>query len=210
MKNETYTWFLLYISFVLLAYFLSNEFIYTEELYYNSISEDLTVERVEDLLARKAEYWWLVYAILPVIEFISLVFTASLLCLGLFLYDLPINFSKCFRIAIWASFIFLIPSLLRTLWFLFFEQGFSLADLKEFPTFSLLMFFDKESLPKYIIYPIYSFNLFRIGYFVILAVGVQKLFQKKLSTSFGLVLSTVGVWLVLLNVLVVFLTVLNS
>jgi hypothetical protein len=56
MKNETYAWFLVYISFVLLAYFLSNEFIYTKELYYNSISEDLTVERAEDLLARKAAY----------------------------------------------------------------------------------------------------------------------------------------------------------
>ncbi|MFT6963511.1 MAG: hypothetical protein ACJAWV_003248 [Flammeovirgaceae bacterium] len=61
MKNETYAWFFVYISFVLLSYFLSNEFIYTEKLYYNSISEDLTVERVENLLARKAAYWWLVY-----------------------------------------------------------------------------------------------------------------------------------------------------
>ena len=203
-------WLILYILTITISTFLLETFIYTEDLYYNSISENLTIERVEKVIAFKTKYWWAKYALLPIVDLIGLIFIASILCLALFLYDLPIKFSKCFEIALWGGFIFLISPFLKLLWFGLIEADYTLADIKAFPSFSLLMFFDKEELPRYLIYPIYSFNLYRLTYFLVLTRGMQVLFQRSFAQSIKMVLSTVGVWLVLLNVIVVFLTVMKS
>lgn len=182
----------------------------SENLYIDFLSSRYGYERIQELLASTKKYEWTSYALTPVTYFVKISFVVSCLSLGYFFSDNQFKFNAFFRIAILTEFIFLLPILLKILWFLFVQTDYDFNDLQQFYALSLLSVFDIETLPKYFIYPLQTLNIFEVAYWFLLAYGVADVTGFSFKRSFGLVASSYGVGLVLWVVLVMFLTITYS
>ncbi|WP_332369080.1 hypothetical protein [Spirosoma telluris] len=112
--------------------------------------------------------------------------------------------------AIFSELIFLLPILIKLLWFLFIKTDYDLNDLTLFYPLSLLNLVDAQTIPRYWLAPLQMLNLFEIAYWFLLAYGVADATGLSFKRSFGLVMSSYGVGLVLWVVLVMFLTITYS
>lgn len=210
MKNFPTTELFTYLLTGILLALLADTFLYSEEIYYNSISEGLTLERVERVLAFKADYYWLQYVLYILFESISLLFGTLLLCLGAFLFNLKLSFNKCLKVCIIGSFVFFLPHIIKIIWFTLVEEEATLAAIRSFYPLSLLTFFDRATLPYWLVYPIFSVSITRITYFVVLIIAMKKVFESSYKTISSLVLSVMGAWWLIWTVFIVFLSVLKS
>ena len=109
-----------------------------------------------------------------------------------------------------AELLFLLPVLIKILWFLFVQTDYDLNDLTQFYPLSVLNFFDADAIPRYWLYPLQVLNLFEVAYCFLLAYGVADVTGFSFKRSFGLVMSSYGVGLVLWVVLVMFLSITYS
>ena len=199
--------FLLLIAVQCLFVFLSNYLLVSDDLYYSSLGEQLSYERIEEMLAQGRKYEWLGYVILPVITLLKLSLVGSCLSIGVFFATNKFSFKSAFGVALVAEFVFLIPTILKILWFAFIQTNYTLKDLQFFYPLSVLNFFDASIIESWLVYPFQLLNVFEVVYWLVLAKGVQKIIQKDFTPSFEIVLASYGAGLVLWVAIVMFITV---
>lgn len=120
--------------------------------------------------------------------------------LGCFTYGFRITFSQCWSVVMAAEFIFIIPEILKIIWFLFIETDPTLPEIRAFYPLSLMNFFDFETLDKRYAYPLRALSVFEIFYVLVLVNGVHFYARREkqsawwiVSTSYILIFS---LWLV--------------
>lgn len=187
--------------------FLSNYLLISENLYFNTFAEQLTYEQIENIINQSKQWEWAGYAILPVLTLIKLTLVASCLSIGLYFFTNRFSFKAAFGVALEAEFIFLIPALLKIVWFAIFQTDYSLQDLQFFYPLSALNFFDYTTLQPWLMYPLQLFNVFEIIYWVLLAKGISPIIEQDISPSFGIVAASYGTGLLLWVAVVMFITV---
>ncbi|TAF80564.1 MAG: hypothetical protein EAZ50_08415 [Runella slithyformis] len=198
--------------------FLNSYVLVSENLYFNSLGDQLTYEQIENLLAQGKKWEWLGYAILPVVYVIKLSLVAVCLGVGMLFVNRQFTFKKMFGVALVAEFVFLVPAFLKILWFTFVQTDYDLKDLQLFYPLSALHFFDYKTLETWWVYPLQTFNVFEIIYWLLLARGIQEAplppegELKTIKTidfeqSLGLVMSSYGIGLVLWIATVMFISV---
>ena len=173
--SKTYILLLLIIALYLFV-FLSNYLLISDNLYFSSLGEQLSYEQIEKLLQQGKKYEWLGYVLLPVLTLIKLALIASCLSVGVLLVSNRFAFKQLFGVALVAEFVFLVPTLLKILWFTFVQTDYDLQDLQYFYPLSALNFFEAKSLQTWWLYPLQTFNVFEIIYWVLLIQGVEKIF----------------------------------
>ncbi|AEI50722.1 hypothetical protein [Runella slithyformis] len=199
--------FLLLIAALSGLVFLSNYLFISENLYFNTFAEQLTYEQIENIINQSKQWEWISYAILPILTLIKLTLVTSCLSIGLYFLTNQFSFKLAFGIALDAEFVFLIPSLLKILWFSIIQTDYSLQDLQMFYPLSALHFFDYTNVQPWLIYPLQLLNVFEILYWVLLAKGVSQIIERDFAKSFELVLASYGTGLVLWVTVVMFITV---
>ncbi len=207
---RTYQGFLIFIALCCiygLLNFVADKHIYTDEYYYNLLGEKLNFERIEKIINNKKENIWFGYILIPIIYIIKFTLIAGILSIGLFFILNRFEFKKAFYLAIIAEYIFLIPALLKLLWFLVIQTDYQEVDLQSFYPLSSLNFFDYQSLDKWLLYPLKLLNLFEVTYWFVLAYGIAKIIKQDLASGMKVVLASYGAGLVLWVALVMFLTV---
>ena len=187
--------------------FLSNYLLISDNLYYNSLGEQLSYNQIERLLQQGKKWEWLSYVLLPVITLIKLLLVTSCLSIGIFFANNKFSFKSAFGVALEAEFVFLIPIVLKILWFVFFQKEYVLKDIQLFYPLSALNFFDATYVESWLIYPLQLLNVFELLYWLVLARGIQKLTQKDFTPSFEVVMASYGAGLVLWIAIVMFVTV---
>lgn len=212
-----YILFLIFIAILFLLVFINSCFLISETLYYNTFAEQLSYEQIENLLAQGKKWEWLGYTILPVIYLIKLSSVAGCLSIGFLYVNGQFAFKKMFGVALVAEFVFLMPTFLKILWFLFVQTDYTLKDLQLFYPLSALHFFDYNSLETWWVYPLQTFNVFEVAYWLLLAKGIEAPLppegelkttkQMDFEQSLGLVMSSYGVGLLLWIVTVMFISV---
>lgn len=196
------------LSLLLQAAFQS--LLLSDNLYFNALSTQLSYEKIEDIIAQSKKWQWLSYIAVPVLLLLKLSLIATCLALGFFFTSNQVNFKLFFNIAVFAELILLLPILIKLLWFLFIQTDYDLDDLTLFYPLSALNLFDTTNLPRYWLAPLQTLNLFEVAYWFLLAYGVADATGFSVKRSFGLVMSSYGVGLLLWVVLVMFLTVTYS
>lgn len=181
-----------------------------DTLFFNFLSSTHNFEEIEQLIKQEKKWSWIGYSLIPVIYFLKMSLIASILGLGFFFTTNQFNFKAFFNIAVFAELIFLLPILIKILWFLFVQTDYDLNDLTLFYPLSALNLVDTETLPRYWLAPLQTLNLFEVAYWLLLAYGVADATGFSVKRSFGLVMSSYGVGLVLWVVLVMFLTITYS
>ena len=112
------------------------------------------------------------------------------LWVGCFLWGYRVDYYKCWKIAMIASTIFLVPQILTILWFTFIETDPSYWDVKAFYPLSLMSIFDHEFINDnyHIVYK--SLNVFQITYWFLLITGVDLAARKRKSIAQAIVFTS--------------------
>jgi hypothetical protein len=179
---------------LLVTYISSNVFL-SDELYFNQFGEQMTYDQIRSFLDLQYKYQWISYLILPLIYMLKLSLLSIALLAGTIFWDIKISFKKLFQIALIAEFLFIIPSLIKLVWFLFIETDFDLLDLQTFYPLSLLNMIEAKNIPQWSLYPLQLINVFEVVYWLILAYGISLVAKERWPKMVGLVASSYGIGL---------------
>lgn len=178
-----------------------------ESLYFNSFAEQLSYERIEQLIENEKKWAWLGYVLIPVWFLIKITLVASCLWLVVFFAELKLSFGKLAGIVVVAETVSLVPPLIKLGWFLFVQTDYTLTDLQWFSPLSALSLFDRDHVQTYLAYPLQLLSVWELTYWIVLAHGLGKLMGKSTAEGFRWVALSYGPALTLWVVFVVFLSV---
>ena len=187
-----------------------NYLLLSDQLYFNALDDQLSFEQIKKILAKSQSWELYTYAALPLIYLIRFSVVACCICLGYYSFTDRWSFKPFFKATIEAELFMFLPYIGKICWFLFVKTDYNLNDLTLFYPLSALNLVDAESVPRYWLAPLQTLNLFEVAYWFLLAYGVADVTGFSFKRSFGLVMSSYGVGLVLWVVLVMFLTITYS
>lgn len=190
------TWFLFLVTATLFYVWYQHTFFISDILYYNTYGDQLSLETIDSIIGNSKKYAWLGYISAPFVLLIRITFTALCFYTALFFKNVESKFSSCFNIALKADVSFVFFGLFNIIYHLAVPAE-SLMDLAGNPL-SLIFYLNVESLPRYLLYPIGLINLFEFLYWGLLISLIKYRYKFSVSESFKFVLSSYGVGLMLL------------
>ena len=132
------------------------------------------------------------YLSIPLVYILKFLIISFLLWAGCFLFGYRFTYKEAFQTAIIAEFIFVIPELLKIMYFMFIDTDPSLFEVQSFYPLSLMNFADPETLDRKWFYPLKAANLFEIVYWFVLVYLVHSVVRKsKAVTTLIIVVSYV-------------------
>ncbi len=206
-KHYKPNWFFVFFCFVsILQSFILNKFVFTNDVFYKSYSEQLTTEKIQDLLHTISKVKWFVYSLTPILYIIKFTIVAMVLATGDLVFDYKMGFRKLFQIAMIAETIFLVPQSIKLIWFLVFENAETIRQVGSFEILSIYSMFNEQDIYDWLRYPFSLANIFELTYWLILAIGIKHITNFNFNKSLKFVLSTYVSALFLWAVFVVFLS----
>ena len=127
---------------------------------------------------------------IPLVYLWKFTIIALVIWMGCFMYGYRVTYWQCWGVVIGAEFIFIIPELLKILYFLIIETDPSYWDIGSFYPLSLMHFFDYYSIDKQWAYPLRALNLFEIVYWFALVSGIHHYARKEKKIVWFIVLSS--------------------
>ena len=115
---------------------------------------------------------------IPIVYLWKFTVIAFVIWVGCFMFGYRVTYRQCWGVVIGAEYIFLIPELLKIMWFMFMETDPTYHDISAFYPFSLMHFFDYYSLDRRYAYPLRALNLFEIAYWFMLVKGINHYARK--------------------------------
>ena len=178
-ENNFFFYMLILFSSVISHYLIQSAF-FTEELYYNTFGEQITLERVHKLFEMGSRYKILNYLIIPFTLGFKILYNSLWVSVACFFKTGKDNFESNFSICLKSEVVFLIMILVNLINVFFFKEISTLDDLNPVP-FSLLSFFNPNDIPVWLKYPLQTSNIWEVGFCI---VG-SSLYSIKYSISFG-------------------------
>jgi hypothetical protein len=199
-------YFLILCGLIAFNIFLSNEFIMTRKVYYQTFGEQVALERIDRFFKIRDQLQWLSYAFVPVILLLKVSFVAVCIDIGmLFTKGEGIQFRKLFRAALVSEFIFVTALYIKTGWLTLVADVRTLYDIQKFYPFSLRTVF--PDAPDWLAYPLLTANLFELAYIASVAACISVIMNQKFGRSLVLTFFSYGTGLLLWMMLIVFLSI---
>lgn len=129
------------------------------------------------------------YLSIPLIYAWKFTVLGFVLWMGCFLFGYRVTFSQCWGIVLIAELVFLIPELIKIIWFLFIQSDPNFYDIQAFYPFSLMNLVDYHELDKRFAYPFKALNLFEPLYWFVLALGIQHFAKRGMKPAWIIVLA---------------------
>ncbi len=147
-SNKNWLLISLLLSGYLLFTYLSNKFIFTDNLYYYSLGNQFTADRITKYLSFKSRVEWLGYLIVPVIFLIKISSITVVLYTGTILSGLKVEFKNLFHVVLQAEFVFLFAFFVKMYWIYVFMSDVSLKTISFFQPLSIINFFSLGEIPN--------------------------------------------------------------
>ena len=194
--------------------YINSNFVATDSKIFNFLSKDYPSEVAKNYLESQKKWWWVSYAVTPLLIGIKVLMVTF--CLNFIkLLDLEglekVKFSDFLFLALIAEFVFVIAGFYKFVNFHWIDTDYTLEDVQTYYPISLINIREYISTEKWLAYPLQLVNLFELFYWGFLAWGIYELSDQKLKPfkSFGLVFLTYGVGLIFWTGVVCFM-ILNS
>lgn len=187
-----------------ISIFLQQEILMTEELFYNSLGEQMAYERIEALVLQQQKYKWLSYVIAPIALLMQVFLITLCLNVGTILFEYKVGFRKLFGMVIRATAVIAVISTIQLIPFLLVDIQ-TLDQLVQLDWFSLAALFQGADLPTWLLLPLKMINLVMLFTLLILAGGMHYLSDRPYRQMLGFVSLTYGLGMILLVLLLVFL-----
>jgi hypothetical protein len=107
---------------------------------------------------------------------------AFVIWIGCFMYGYRVTYSQCWGVVIGAEFIFLVPEVLKIIWFMTVQTDPTYHEVRSFYPLSLIQLVDYDALDKAWAYPLRSLNVFEIAYCFLLVNGIHFYARKEKKT----------------------------
>lgn len=156
-----------------------------------------------EILTERGEMWLmdlffgLQYLSVPFFLAWKFTLTSFILWVGCFLFGYRVTYAQLWKMVMIMELVFVVPELLKVVWFTMVETDPSYHDFVAYYPLSLINFFNYELLAPQYIYPLKSINVFEFAYWSLLVAGVYWLSAKKLKISAYIVLSSYGLFYLL-------------
>ncbi len=115
---------------------------------------------------------------------------AFVLWVGSFLWGYKVSYNQCWKIAMIASTVFLIPQVLSVLWFTFISTDPSYWEVNAFYPLSVMNFFDQSTLSEKYLFAYKALNVFQIAYWFILIRGIDLAARKRKNIAQAIVFTS--------------------
>ncbi|MCH7785829.1 MAG: hypothetical protein IIB06_10515 [Bacteroidetes bacterium] len=177
----------------------------SDELYFQFYGEQLSYERIVELIEIQNKWLWLGYLLLPIIYFIKFFLISCVLLMGIFILGLEVRFQDVFKITVFSEFIFFIPMLMKLVWFGFIERDYSLQELIDYAPLSLDNILDVTETSPWLSPLLKSISVFELAYWMLLGYGLYQVLEKPFKQTMGLVAASYGSAWIVWQVFVIFL-----
>ena len=107
---------------------------------------------------------------------------------GCFLFGYRVTYIQCWGVVISAEYLFLVPEVLKILWFILIVPDPTIHDIRAFYPFSAMSLVDYYSIDKRWAYPLRALNLFEIAYWYLLVRGINHFAKKNIKQIWMIVL----------------------
>lgn len=193
----------------LLILFASQTTLINEIVFFNTFSEQLTYERSMELFHKMRSFAWVSYVVTPIMLLIKFSALSVLLYVGVFFNDLhkEITLTKIFKVVVVSELAFVVASIIKLLWFIFFAGNYTLDDMSFFYPLSLINLFSRSEVASYWIYPLQTVNIFQLVYVMLLALGLSRISSIKREAADKVVLATYVPGIVVWVALIMFLSI---
>lgn len=180
LENNGGLLFLLFCMVFWLFSFANDEFIATDALFEQYVEEqrqekyddydELAAEFEDDIddFEDDEEYWtdylWDL-GFSGIFNLIRFSIVAGFLFAALSIASsAEMRFGSIFKVVVVAKFIFVIPAIVKLLWFYFFDTDYTYTDVQDFRPFSVLALLDTENLSLWIVLTLKEVDLFQFIY----------------------------------------------
>ena len=194
--------FLIFISLIfinLLLFYLESNFIRTDSKVFDFLAKDYPSSVVQNYMESQKKWWWVSYAVTPVLIGIKVLLVAFCLNFVKIISEKleNVKFRDILTVVLIAEFVFIIAGFYKFFNFYLIETDYTLETLQTYYPLSLINYKEAISTEKWLAYPLQLLNVFEIMYWGVLAWGIWQLVDKKISyqRSLGYVALTYGVGL---------------
>ena len=197
MKNSLI--FLLLIALSLLSTYLIGIFITTDSKIFDFLAKDYPSSVVQSYMENQKKWWWVSYAITPIMIGIKVLLVAFCLNFVKIISEKleQVKFRDLLTIVLMAEFVFVTAGFYKFFNFYLIDTDYTLETLQTYYPLSLINFKEAISTEKWLAYPLQLCNVFEMMYWGVLAWGIWELADKKISyiKSLGYVALTYGIGL---------------
>ena len=130
------------------------------------------------------------YLTIPLVYLWKFTVISFVIWVGCFMFGYKVSYGNCWSIALVSEFVFLIPELIKIIWFLFVDTDPGYDTVLCFYPLAAINLFDGGLVQKRFAYPLKALNLFEVLYWVALTYGVHTFAKKKLATAAYIVASS--------------------
>lgn len=197
MKN--FYLFFLIITIYLFNVLLNNYYVTTESKIFDFLAKDYPSSVVQNYMESQKKWWWVSYAVTPVLIGIKVLLVAFCLNFVKIISEKleDVKFRDILFVVLIAEFVFVIAGFYKFFNFYLVETDYTLETLQTYYPLSLINYKEAISTEKWLAYPLQLANIFELMYWGVLAWGIWQLADKKISyqRSLGYVALTYGVGL---------------
>ena len=191
--------FILIIFLYSLLTFLDKTYITTDSKIFDFLAKDYPSSVVQNYMESQKKWWWVSYAITPIMIGIKVLLVAFCLNFVKIISEKleQVKFRDLLTIVLMAEFVFVTAGFYKFFNFYLIDTDYTLETLQTYYPLSLINFKDAISTEKWLAYPLQLCNVFELFYWGILAWGIWELADKKISyiKSLGYVALTYGIGL---------------
>ena len=191
--------FILIISLYSLLTFLDKIYITTDSKMFDFLAKDYPSSVVQNYMDSQKKWWWVSYAVTPVLIGIKVLLVAFCLNFVKIISEKleDVKFRDILFVVLIAEFVFIIAGFYKFFNFYLIDTDYTLETLQTYYPLSLINYKEAISTEKWLAYPLQLANIFEIMYWGVLAWGIWQLADKKISyqRSLGYVALTYGVGL---------------
>ncbi|AYL95307.1 hypothetical protein [Mucilaginibacter celer] len=175
---------LLALTYVLIA--LTNYYILTPDFYQRSGSALSGIPGGEIIVYENMKKW--IYFSEAIYLLIKLFALSLIFYTALFLSGKTVTLAAIFKIIVLSEYIFLVPALIKIIWFYFYYHDPTLADWHKTYVLSALSMFD--AVPGDWYYALQTLNVFEVVYWFILGFGISTVTGMSYDASLKIVVSS--------------------
>ena len=197
MRNLTLFFFI--CLFLIILLFLDKTYISTDSKIFDFLAKDYPSEFVRNYMESQKKWWWVSYAVTPVLIGIKVLLVAFCLNFVKIISEKleDVQFRDILTVVLIAEFVFIIAGFYKFFNFYLIDTDYTLETLQTYYPLSLINYKEAISTEKWLAYPLQLCNLFEVIYWGFLAWGIWELADKKISyfKSFGYVALIYGIGL---------------
>jgi hypothetical protein len=190
---------ILCISIYFFLVYLDKSYISTDSKIFDFLAKDYPSSVVQNYMESQKKWWWVSYAVTPVLIGIKVLLVAFCLKFVKIISEKleDVQFRDILTVVLIAEFVFIIAGFYKFFNFYLIDTDYTLETLQTYYPLSLINFKEAISTEKWLAYPLQLANVFELMYWGVLAWGIWQLADKKISyqRSLGYVALTYGVGL---------------